>query len=221
MRRTLRQLAAVKPARYLEPGAPTGLTGIFTHPAPRPALLYLYSSTLDKLKQYPESSVYRQSTEALTNHRLSIVSAVEPEGYAQWVEKAKKLLEEHPEVFHTAEGEVEHDGGRHIKHTKDGRTFVVSKVDVEYDETSDEWDGEVAEPELEGTRSTRDRKGQSVLGAKRPGEDTKQIKWIPEPQLTADQYVPSCENCGRQTILTIAESERLRTRSEEASLRKS
>jgi NADH dehydrogenase (ubiquinone) 1 alpha subcomplex subunit 5 len=192
MRRTLRQLAAVKPARYLEAGAPTGLTGLFTHPAPRPALLYLYSSTLDKLKQFPESSLYRQSTEALTNHRLSIVSSVEPEGYTQWVEKAKKLLKEHPEVFHTPEGEVEHDGGRHIKETKDGRSFVVTKVDVEYDDTKDEWDGEEGEPELEGTRTTEERKGQSVLGMKRPGQDTKQIKWEPEPQLTADQYASQC-----------------------------
>lgn len=188
MRRTLRQLAAAKPARYLEAGAPTGLTGLFTHPAPRPALLYIYSSTLEKLRQYPESSLYRQSTEAITNHRLSIVSSVEPEGYAQWVERAKKLLEEHPEVFHTPEGEVEHDGGRHIKHTKDGKTFIVSKLDVEYDDTRDEWDGEEVVEELEGTRSTEDRKGQSVLGKKRPGQDIKQITWEPEPRLTADQY---------------------------------
>jgi NADH dehydrogenase (ubiquinone) 1 alpha subcomplex subunit 5 len=200
MRRTLRQLAAAKPARYLEAGAPTGLTGLFTHPAPRPALLYLYSSTLDKLKQYPESSLYRQSAEAITNHRLSIVTSVEPDGYAQWVERAKKLLEEHPEVFHTPEGEVEHDGGRHIKKTKDGRTFVVSKVDVAFDETSDEWDGEAVEEELEGTRSTEDRKGQSVLGMKRPGQDTKQVKWEPEPQLTAEQYVPRCEACVHATL---------------------
>jgi NADH dehydrogenase (ubiquinone) 1 alpha subcomplex subunit 5 len=192
MRRTLRQLAAAKPARYLEAGAPTGLTGLFTHPAPRPALLYLYSSTLEKLRQYPESSLYRQSTEAITNHRLSIVTSIEPEGYAQWVEKAQKLLEEHPEVFHTPEGEVEHDGGRHVKHTKDGKTFIVSKVDVEYDDTKEEWDGEVGEEELEGTRSTEDRKGQSVLGMKRPGQDVKQITWEPEPQLTAEQYVTLC-----------------------------
>src|SRR4051812_11925052 len=109
MRRTLRQLAAVKPARYLEPGAATGLAGLYTHPAPRSTLLYLYSSTLDTLKQYPESSLYRQSAEAVANHRLSIVTAVEPEGYAQWAERAKKLIAEHPEVFNTPEGGVDHD----------------------------------------------------------------------------------------------------------------
>lgn len=104
--------------------------------------------------------------------------------------KGEKLLEEHPEVFHTPEGKPETDASSHIKQTKDGRTFVVSKVDVEYDETMDEWDGEVAEPELEGTRSTEERQDQSVLSAKRPWQDTKEVKWIPEPQLTAEQYVP-------------------------------
>jgi NADH dehydrogenase (ubiquinone) 1 alpha subcomplex subunit 5 len=188
MRRTFRQLAAVKPARYLEAGSPTGLTGLFTHAAPRSTLLYLYSSTLDKLKEIPESSLYRQSTEALTKHRMSIISAVEPEGYKEWSEKAKAIVAEHPEVFNTPEGGVDHDMGRHLKILRDGRVFVRSKVDQELDDTTDEWDGEEnLGPELEGTRSTEERKGQSVLGMKRPGEDAKTITWPEEPALTADQ----------------------------------
>jgi NADH dehydrogenase (ubiquinone) 1 alpha subcomplex subunit 5 len=190
MRRTFRQLAAVKPARYLEPGAPTGLTGLNTHPAPRSTLLYLYSSTLDKLKEIPESSLYRQSTEALTKHRMSIVSAVEPDGYKEWSEKAKKVIAEHPEVFNTPEGGVDHDMGRHLKILRDGKVFVRSKADQEFDDTTEEWDGEEnLGPELEGTRSTEDRKGQSVLGMKRPGGDAKTILWEEEPALTAEQYV--------------------------------
>jgi len=142
MRRTFRQLAAVKPARYLEPGAPTGLTGLNTHPAPRSTLLYLYSSTLDKLKEIPESSLYRQSTEALTKHRMSIVSAVEPDGYKEWSEKAKKVIAEHPEVFNTPEGGVDYDMGRHLKILRDGKVFVRSKTDQEFDDMTEEWDGE-------------------------------------------------------------------------------
>lgn len=221
MRRTLRQLAATKPSRYLEAGAPTGLTGLFTHPAPRPALLYLYSSTLDKLKQYPESSLYRQSTEAVTNHRLSIVNSVVPEGYAEWAERAKKLLAEHPEVFNTPEGGVAHDEERHISETRGGRNFVLSKVEEEYDELKDEWDGEVGEPELEGTRSTQDRKGQSAIGVKRPGIDTKQVAWDPEPQLTAAQYASLCILVEANDTNTVPESEKSRTRSAPASSRKS
>jgi NADH dehydrogenase (ubiquinone) 1 alpha subcomplex subunit 5 len=192
MRLTSRLLAAVKPARYLESGTPTGLTGLFTHAAPRSTLIYLYSSTLDKLKQLPESSVYCQSTEALTKHRLKIISSVIPAGYEEWAEKAKKIIDEHPEVFNTPEGGIDYDGGRHLKETFAGKSFVTTKVDPEYDDTMEEWDGETDHgPELEGTRTTAERKGQSVLGMKRPGEDEKQIKWDPEPPLSADQYVMS------------------------------
>ena len=188
MRRTFRQLAAVKPSRYLEAGAPTGLTGLYTHAAPRSTLLYLYSSTLDKLKEVPESSLYRQSTEALTKHRMSIVSAVEPEGYKEWAEKAKRVIKENPEVFNTPEGGVDHDGERHLRLLRDGKVFVKTKVDKEVDEYSDEWDGEEdLGPELEGTRSTEERKGQSALLVERPGSDTKTITWEQEPSLTAEQ----------------------------------
>jgi len=190
MRRTSRLLAAVKPAKYLEAGTPTGLTGLFTHAAPRSTLIYIYSSTLDKLKQLPESSVYRQSTEALTKHRLNIINSVVPAGFEEWSAKAKKIIAEHPEVFNTPEGGVDYKKGRHLKETFDGRSFVTTKLDMDIDDIEDEWDGEEDHgPELEGTRSTRDRKGQSVLGMKRPGEDEKQVKWDPEPPLSAEQYV--------------------------------
>jgi NADH dehydrogenase (ubiquinone) 1 alpha subcomplex subunit 5 len=190
MRRTSRLLAAVKPARYLEAGTPTGLTGLSTHPTPRSTLIYLYSSTLDKLKQLPESSVYSQSTEALTKHRLKIVNSVVPAGFEEWSAKAKKIIAEHPEVFNTPEGGVDYDKGKHLKEIFDGRSFVTTKLDTGVDDLVDEWDGEEdLGPELEGTRSTAERKGQSVLGKKRPGEDEKQIKWDPEPPLSADQYV--------------------------------
>lgn len=190
MRRTLRQLAASKPARYLEAGSPTGLTGLFTHAAPRSTLLYLYSSTLDKLAEFPESSLYRQSTEALTKHRMSIVNGIVAEGYNEWSEKAKKLIAENPEVFNTPEGGVAHDSGKHLKETKGGLHFVTTREEEEVDYTREEWDGEEdSGGELEGTRSTEDRKGQSVIFMERPGEDTKQMHWEPEPPLTAEQYV--------------------------------
>ncbi|KAK1829173.1 putative nadh-ubiquinone oxidoreductase [Podospora conica] len=93
MRRTFRLLASVKPARYLEPGTPTGLTGLYTHPSPRSTLLFLYSSTLDQLKTVPEHSVYRQSVEAVTKHRMAIVEAAVPPGYAEWAQRARRILE--------------------------------------------------------------------------------------------------------------------------------
>jgi len=65
-------------ARYLEPGMPTGLTGLFTRQTPRATLLSIYGATLEKLKTIPEASVYRQSVEALTKHRMEIVKTVVP-----------------------------------------------------------------------------------------------------------------------------------------------
>lgn len=103
MRRTFRLLASVKPARYLEAGTPTGLTGLYTHPSPRSTLLFLYSTTLDKLKAVPEHSVYRQSVEALTKHRMAIVEGAVPPGYDEWAAKARKLLADEIEQKKTRE----------------------------------------------------------------------------------------------------------------------
>ncbi|WVQ82522.1 hypothetical protein IAT38_004651 [Cryptococcus sp. DSM 104549] len=60
--------SALKPLK-----ASTGLTGLEVHPTPLPALKSLYSSTLSSLSLLPPTSVYRQATEALTQHRLAIV----------------------------------------------------------------------------------------------------------------------------------------------------
>mmetsp|Transcript_3081 Transcript_3081/g.2998 ORF Transcript_3081/g.2998 Transcript_3081/m.2998 type:complete len:135 (+) Transcript_3081:803-1207(+) len=59
-------------------GNPTGLTGIYQHPNPRPALIALYNHTLTVLdKKFPKESVYKQSVEALTKNRLKIVQEEE------------------------------------------------------------------------------------------------------------------------------------------------
>ena len=190
MRSTLRLLANVKPGRFLEPGNPTGLTGLFNHPAPRSTLIYLYSATLSKLKALPESSVYRQSIESLTRHRLKIVEAVKPEGYDVWAEKARRKIAEHPEVFNTPEGGVDHEEGKHIKTVRDGRSFVSTRLQDEPDERLEEWDGEEIEAaELEGTRTREERADQKVVGMKRPGSDEKTVTWEAEPPLEASQYV--------------------------------
>ncbi|CZT03743.1 probable NADH-ubiquinone oxidoreductase 29.9 kDa subunit [Rhynchosporium agropyri] len=211
MRRTLRQLAAVKPSRFLEAGSPTGLTGLFTHAAPRSTLLYLYSSTLEKLQALPESSLYRQSTEALTKHRMAIVSAVVPEGHAEWSEKAKQTIAEHPEVFNTPEGGVAHDGERHVKEEIQGKTFVTSKPEDEHDEITTEWDGERDDgPQLEGSRTQVERQSQKEWGLKRPGSDTKTVKWEPEPPLTADQVSEIESKIGAgliEEVIQVAEGE--------------
>jgi NADH dehydrogenase (ubiquinone) 1 alpha subcomplex subunit 5 len=85
MRATLRLLTA-----RLPPFTPTGITGVLTHPHPRPTLIAVYNQTLQTLAQLPANSVYRQSAENLTKARLDIVKAVKPEGYAGFQEALKE-----------------------------------------------------------------------------------------------------------------------------------
>lgn len=55
-------------------GNPTGLTGLYQHPNPRPVLIKLYNATLKRLdEKFPKDSVYRQSVEELTKARLAVV----------------------------------------------------------------------------------------------------------------------------------------------------
>ncbi|EGV61272.1 hypothetical protein PSN45_001387 [Yamadazyma tenuis] len=55
-------------------GNPTGITGLYQHPNPRPALISLYNHTLSLLDtKFPKHSIYRQSVEALTRNRLKVV----------------------------------------------------------------------------------------------------------------------------------------------------
>lgn len=187
MRRTLRLLASVKPARYLEAGAPTGLTGLHTNPSPRSTLLYLYSSTIDKLKVVPESSVYRQSVEALTKHRMALVEGVKPAGYDEWLAKAHKTLEEHPEYFSELSRKIA-DGTQAAGVQRDGKFFVVRSIKQDQDVRSEEWDGEPDDgPELEGSRTAEEKQYQeSMFQDPFEGRD---VDWADEPKLTATQYV--------------------------------
>jgi NADH dehydrogenase (ubiquinone) 1 alpha subcomplex subunit 5 len=53
----------------------TGITGLQVHPNPLPELAKTYQSTLSLLSSIPESSVYRQGVEAITQRKLEIVNA--------------------------------------------------------------------------------------------------------------------------------------------------
>ncbi|KAI2622233.1 ETC complex I subunit conserved region-domain-containing protein [Hypomontagnella submonticulosa] len=192
MRRTLGLFAAVKPARYLEAGAPTGLTGLYTHSSPRSSLLYLYSRTLEKLRQFPESSLYRQSVEALTKHRMTIVEAAEPPGYNEWAAQARKIAEANPRQFSVttaASSDRPAETATVIKAESGGRLFVHRTDPDPEDVRYEEWDGERDEgPGAEGLKGEEDRKDFEVLFSRQPNGDPKNMtKWQAEPQLTADQ----------------------------------
>lgn len=175
-------------ARYLEAGTPTGLTGLWTHSTPRSTLLYLYGSTLNKLQALPETSMYRQSVEAVTKHRMALVEQTSPPGYEQWAAKAKELVAKNAAQFRVASGRID---GSEVRTVKLGdKVFVVGRKHEEIDERVEEWDGEADEgAELEGIRTAEERKDQVVWAERKPLEDHEQVEWEDEPQLTAEQYV--------------------------------
>ncbi|KAL2127188.1 hypothetical protein VTI74DRAFT_11122 [Chaetomium olivicolor] len=211
MRATARLFAAVRPAaRYLEPGTPTGLTGLYTHASPRSTLLYLYTSTLDKLKAVPEHSVYRQSVEALTKHRMALVEGTVPPGYDEWAAKARDLLSQHPERFTVASG-TSVSGATAIKVERGGQAFVVRHIPPEEDMRYQEWDGEVDEgPELEGSRTSEEKEDLRHIFERRDISDVEQVQWEPEPQLTADQISELENKIGAgliEEVIEVAEGE--------------
>ena len=181
MRASLRLLAGVKPGagRYLEPGNPTGLTGLFTHPSPRSTLLYLYGSTLDKLKSFPDHSVYRQSTEALTKHRMQIIDDIKPAGFKEWAKRAQEKVEKHPDIFRPGKS-------RHVIGEAGGGAFVETQ-DRTDDDVDQEWDGEKNAAALEGTRTGDEgRINYKMITQARPDQGDP-VEWEPEPPLEASQ----------------------------------
>lgn len=188
MRGTLRLLASVKPVRFLEPGAPTGLTGLLTNPSPRSTLLFLYSSTLDRLAAVPETSLYRQSVEAVTKHRMSLVQSVKPAGYDEWLAKARQILEKHPEHFKETAHKTA-DGSLAAGLERNGKFFVLRQEQPDIESRYKEWDGEEDEgPEKEGSRTLEERQDQKLISSRNPFEG-EGIEWADEPKLTIDQYV--------------------------------
>jgi len=197
MRGASRLLAAVKGARYLEPGTPTGLTGLFTHPSPRSSLIYLYVTTLDKLKALPTDSVYRKSVEALTEHRLQIVRSVKPAGWDEWAAKVAQVVEEKPEAFATP-GEQRLTDSKLIKEVRDGKVFITEMMDPELDERTTSYDRESLQE-----KSAKEAR-RLLFG------EAEQLRLEKEPALTADQVVEIENQIGAgliEEVIQVAEGE--------------
>lgn len=204
MRSTLRLLANVKPARYLEPFAPTGLTGLVTHPSPRPTLIYLYTTTLQKLNAFPESSAYRQSTEALTRHRLQIVESTKPPGYEAWLERVKKAIGTEPERFASLL-------------RPDGSYAAAMRDDGSDNPRGEEWDGEALEETSEGPARTPEEEARwhqaiedSTKAERESDFQTHAMRWENEPALEAEQVAEIEKQIGAgllEEVIQVAEGE--------------
>jgi hypothetical protein len=194
MRTSLRLLAKVKPGRFLEANTPTGLTGLTTHPAPRPALILTYRQTLERLQQLPTTSVYRQSTEALTKHRLSIVESTKPTGYDEWHSRVQKQISANPEAYKSMK---QPDG-----------TYAHGRIP---EDRSDVWDGVVNRNSAldtgNFTEQAASERGRIILQeveiADKPELPTVDDLET-EPPLDASQYVAviseSPDQCGNADI---------------------
>ncbi|KAL5343953.1 ETC complex I subunit conserved region-domain-containing protein [Aspergillus crustosus] len=203
MRSTFRLLANVKSARYLEPFAPTGLTGLNTHPSPRPTLIHLYRTTLEKLKSFPESSAYRASTEALTRHRLQIIESTKPPGFEAWLERVKKAVAAEPERFASLL-------------QSDGSYVGAQQPDGSDDPRGEEWDGEEIESPTTGPRSVEEQarweklveEAISAQAKSRPSGE--ELKWENEPALEAEQVSEIEQQIGAgliEEVIQVAEGE--------------
>ncbi|KIW66882.1 hypothetical protein PV04_06172 [Phialophora macrospora] len=207
MRATSRLFATVKSAsKYLEPNTPTGLTGLTTHPSPRPALVWTYQQTLKKLEQLPKSSVYRQSTEALTKHRLEIVESTKPEGYDQWLGKVRKQIEANPKAYSQL---LKEDGSLASE-----KPHVVQ---------IDNWNGQIsradAHPEGTNNMSQAERKARAVeeeLRVKNLEEKEGELPTVEdldvEPPLTKEQINAIETKIGAgliEEVISVAEGELL------------
>ncbi|EGD88514.1 hypothetical protein H112_03434 [Trichophyton rubrum D6] len=199
MRATLRLLANVKPARYLEPFTPTGLTGLSTHPSPRPTLIYLYTTTLQKLKAIPESSVYRKSTEALIKHRLDVVQSTKPPGFDAWLQRVRALVAENPDKYKAA---LREDG-----------TYAAFQLEEENIAKEDElWGGDTSKVQQEGAylseEEMEERMKESEAQAAHQGTPT--IHWEAEPALEAAQISEIENKIGGgliEEVIQVAEGE--------------
>ncbi|KAJ6002397.1 ETC complex I subunit [Penicillium sp. IBT 35674x] len=190
MRSTLRLLANVKP-RYLEPFTPTGLTGLFTHPSPRPTLIFLYTNTLQKLQSFPETSAYRQS----------------PPGFDAWLERAKKTIGAEPERFAQLQ-------------LKNGAFAYAASQERDFSDEGrgKEWDGEGMSATTEGPTRTAAEEAEWIKiieeGSESADNETDfhevSMKWESEPALEADQISEIEQKIGAgliEEIIQVAEAE--------------
>jgi NADH dehydrogenase (ubiquinone) 1 alpha subcomplex subunit 5 len=156
-------------------------------------LIYLYTTTLQKLKSFPESSVYRQSTEALTRQRLQIVESTKPPGYEAWLERVKNTVGAEPERFASLL-------------RQDGSYAAAQRDDNSDNPRGEEWDGEALEATSEGPARTPEEEArwQKAIedSAKAESEadfQTHTMKWENEPALEAEQYVRTMRYVGNRS----------------------
>ncbi|KAL9053157.1 MAG: hypothetical protein Q9162_004954 [Coniocarpon cinnabarinum] len=185
MRQTQRLLATIVKGRgtHLHTNTPTGLTGVFTHPSPRPHLIYLYNQTLSRLAALPEDSVYRQSTEALTRHRLAIVESATPAGLSEWQQRIQRLADQQEKTPERALAQMMLSGKGYLPQRRDER-------DNRYIEWGDDSGVERTEGPRMGDELNYDQGVELGSGLEAHEIVPQHVYVEDEPSLTTEQSVP-------------------------------
>jgi len=140
--------------------------------------MYTYNTMLEKLKRFPESSVYRQSVEAVTKQRLSVIESFKPEGLEEWQQRVTETVKAHPEAFRIVGNQT---NAKEVN-------FIWKESALEGLQT-DEFDDEPpSKPELEGPRTIKERSVQkNAFERDLRLENAKFPRIEPEPPLSAEQ----------------------------------
>ncbi|KAI9892236.1 MAG: hypothetical protein M1814_001695 [Vezdaea aestivalis] len=207
MRVATRLLANVKGPRILESYQPTGLTGLLTHPSPRSTLLYTYNATLEKLQKFPESSVYRKSTEALTRKRLKVVEAHTPIGFEQWQTRAEEHFKNNPKELEKLLGTKSLYNVSELQ----GKIFLMTQDRPEPDPLKDAWSGTKPGTVLEGTYTEEEKQRAKHFDTYYEGGRGGNVSILDEePQLNVDQIAAIEQEIGAgliEEIIQVAQGE--------------
>lgn len=168
----------------LTANTPTGLTGLFTHPSPRPHLIYLYNATLVKLSKLPPESVYRQSTESLTKHRLAIVENTVPAGLSEWQQRVSKIADSDEAGPERALARLMLRGKGYLPQKKE----QPDQRYIEWDDDDDKGE-ERSEGPREGEDLTKDQAKEFGQGIEPHELQPRHVYVEDEPSLSYDQYV--------------------------------
>jgi NADH dehydrogenase (ubiquinone) 1 alpha subcomplex subunit 5 len=201
----------------LPPFSPTGITGVLTHPHPRPTLIALYNHTLSLLQKLPAHSVYRQSTENLTKARLDIISSIKPASYETYASaRAQNGLPEQPALrdvgkyMHRILSELEkkstHEGNKYYVRCEMKRWGPILAEAAEGsgavlpDQTIDQASSTTSQANF---NAATPRAGQTLNESQIAAED-EDIPLL-EPQLSAEQVEQIEEKIGEGLIEEIIE----------------
>ena len=155
------------------------------------------------------SDVYkrqRQSTEALSKHRLAVLESINPQGLEEWQARVQAAVDAHPEAFRKIPISTPSDPAG------DKSFNIVWRAHAAEGMKTQEWDDEaVGKPSPEGPRNEEEKQGLAESMQRDLREENAKIPRIePEPALTAEQIGEIEQRLGAgliEEVVQVAEGE--------------